>query len=146
MIVNDRSPLELAAPDAMVTQVACVTSVVTFVTMVCFCRVIVVPDSDELSRGWHCAGARVRHRERARRHHHDGDLCPKWVFPPSETVSENVSVPPVAGAVKVGLAVVGPVRTTAVPLVWAHWYVNTAPSGSDDADPSNVTTAPAPTD
>ena len=35
---------------------------------------------------------------------------------------------------------VGPVRVTAVPLVWAHWYVNAAPSGSDDADPSNVTT------
>jgi hypothetical protein len=70
----------------------------------------------------------------------------EWVFPPSETVNEKVSVPPVAGAVKVGLAVVGPVRVTAVPLVWAHWYVNTAPSGSDDADPSNVTTAPAPTD
>ena len=65
---------------------------------------------------------------------------------PSETVSRNPRVATPPGAVNVGFAVVGPVRVTAVPLVWAHWYVNTAPSGSDDADPSNVTTAPAPTD
>ena len=39
----------------MVTQVAWATSSVTVVTMVCFCRVIVVPDSDEPKFAVHTA-------------------------------------------------------------------------------------------
>ena len=53
MIVNDRSPLELAAPEATVSQLAWVTSPVTVVTIVCFCRLIVTPARDVAKFAFH---------------------------------------------------------------------------------------------
>src|SRR5262249_10834787 len=61
---------------------------------------------------------------------------------PSVTVSENVSVPAVFGAVKLGVAVSAPVKLTDVPPVCVHAYVS-APSASKLAEPLSATLAPS---
>ena len=72
----------------------------------------------------------------------------------SVTNNEKFRSPTATGAVKVGFCAVELDRLTAsglpgrigVPaaLVCTHWYVSAVPSGSDDADPSSVTTLPRP--
>ena len=64
---------------------------------------------------------------------------------PSDTVNWNV-YPPATVGVNVGLAAVALLNATPGPPVCAHCNDNAVPSGSDDADPSNVTTAPVSTD
>jgi hypothetical protein len=61
---------------------------------------------------------------------------------PSLTVNWNVKAPAVAGAVKVGDAVVPPVRVTVVPAVCVQLKVSVSASGSALPDPLSVTGVP----
>ncbi len=58
---------------------------------------------------------------------------------PSLTTSEKVSVPVVAGALKVGLAADGLLKVTVGPEVWLHEYASESPSASALDVPSSVT-------
>ena len=113
MIVNVRSPLELRAAGGNGLHVAVGTSSVTVVTMVCFCRLIVVPDSVEAKFAVQTALVPELATESAPGAATAMATESELVFVPSETVSVNVSVVPVDGATNVGVAVVAPVRVTA---------------------------------
>ena len=63
---------------------------------------------------------------------------------PSDTVNWN-TYDPADGAVNDGLTVDADTNDTAGPAVCTHWNPNAEPSGSDDADPSNVTDEPVTT-